>query len=169
MEEDKIHVQYNCMCTLQSYMIWRKTFAVIPSEPVYITYKPSRHVHGKQHKVLHRSNHMYELKHFGMVWHGCIQEKCCGAHREPRSSLFAIAKGLEKYMRLSLFLWRPKNTSKIKRRRPPNRDIVSLVPVSLETACILVIHWRNIPWDNELPSTILYQWFKHTYSYVNLL
>ncbi len=31
----------------------------------------------------------------------------------------------------SLFLLRPKNTSKIKWRRHPNRDIVSLIPVSL--------------------------------------
>ncbi len=36
----------------------------------------------------------------------------------------------------SLFLLRPKNTSKIKRRRHPNRDIVSLVPVSL-VFCII--------------------------------
>jgi hypothetical protein len=34
-------------------------------------------------KVFHRSNHMYELKHFGMVWQRHIREKCCGAQRKP--------------------------------------------------------------------------------------
>jgi hypothetical protein len=34
-------------------------------------------------KVIHRSNHMYELKHFGMVWQRRTRERCCGAHREP--------------------------------------------------------------------------------------
>jgi hypothetical protein len=34
-------------------------------------------------KVLHRSNQMYELKHFGMVWQRRTREKCCGAQRKP--------------------------------------------------------------------------------------
>ncbi len=34
-------------------------------------------------KVFHRSNHMYELKHFGMVWQRRIRERFCGSHREP--------------------------------------------------------------------------------------
>ncbi len=34
-------------------------------------------------KVFHRSNHMYELKHFGMVWQRHIREKCFGAQRKP--------------------------------------------------------------------------------------
>jgi hypothetical protein len=34
-------------------------------------------------KVIHRSNHMYELKHFGMVWQRRNRERCCVAHREP--------------------------------------------------------------------------------------
>jgi hypothetical protein len=35
------------------------------------------------YKVFHRSNHMYKLKHFGMVWQRHIREKCCGAQRKP--------------------------------------------------------------------------------------
>ncbi len=34
-------------------------------------------------KVFHRSNHMYEFKHFGMVWQRRTREKCCGAQRKP--------------------------------------------------------------------------------------
>jgi hypothetical protein len=50
------------------------------------------------HKVLHRSNQMYELKHFGMVWQRRTRRKCCGAQRKPISSPFEkFAKGLEKY------------------------------------------------------------------------
>ncbi len=50
------------------------------------------------YKVFHRSNQMYELKHFGMVWQRRTREKCCGAQRKPFSSPFAkFAKGLEKY------------------------------------------------------------------------
>jgi hypothetical protein len=49
-------------------------------------------------KVLHRSNQMYELKHFGMVWQRRTRRKCCGAQRKPISSPFEkFAKGLEKY------------------------------------------------------------------------
>jgi hypothetical protein len=49
-------------------------------------------------KVLHRSNQMYELKHFGMVWQRRTGRKCCGAQRKPISSPFEkFAKGLEKY------------------------------------------------------------------------
>jgi hypothetical protein len=49
-------------------------------------------------KVIHRSNQMYELKHFGIFWQRRTREKCCGAQRKPFSSPFAkFAKGLEKY------------------------------------------------------------------------
>jgi hypothetical protein len=51
--------------------------------PVYI-YQALRYMNTPSNaKVFHRSNHMYELKHFGMVWQRRIRERCCGAHREP--------------------------------------------------------------------------------------
>ncbi len=47
-------------------------------------------------KVIHRSNHMYELKHFGMVCQGRIRERCCGAHREPHFQSLCNCKGTRK-------------------------------------------------------------------------
>jgi hypothetical protein len=41
------------------------------------------------YKVFHRSNHMYELKHFGMVWQRHIQESVAGLRESLISSPFA--------------------------------------------------------------------------------
>jgi hypothetical protein len=37
---------------------------------------------GLSSKVMHRSNHMYVLKHYGVVWQRRNRERCYGAQRE---------------------------------------------------------------------------------------
>ncbi len=55
-------------------------WATPPPTRLLLPYSP-----GVLCKVFHRSNHMYELKHFGMVWRRRTREKCCG----PRESLIS--------------------------------------------------------------------------------
>ena len=50
-------------------------------------------------KVFHRSNHMYELKHFGMVWQRRTWRKVLRGSQRASFLVFLQLKGLVKYDR----------------------------------------------------------------------
>ncbi len=75
-----IHLKYSSEEMLK---IWSWNNSCCSLWGAYLTINVCSRRTGLASKVFHRSNHMYELKHFGMVWQRRIWEKCCGAQRKP--------------------------------------------------------------------------------------